>query len=205
VANAEEAVYHRSYLSPDYLDNFRQFDQAALARRRAEDVDAIRERDPNAFEDRRQSLAQMLRVPYRPGYMQVYPGDQGGRDHWVTGIPSDAEVAECMEPLYPSQKTVMSPTTGMVALPFPGVTRQALVSGKGLIPVRMCEKLDQEFATYATGYVTLSAVATEGAVATVGYGGTVYGLYYWANKGCGDTASSPPTRSGPAGAGLPVK
>lgn len=32
------------------------------------------------------------------------------------------------------------------------------------------------------GYVTLSAVAIEGAIATISVGGTIYGVYYWASK-----------------------
>ena len=60
-----------------------------------------RRRDPAEFEERRKTLAHVLKVPYKAGYMQVYFGDQGGRDHWVSGVPSDDQVAECMAPTYP--------------------------------------------------------------------------------------------------------
>src|SRR5947209_1712682 len=136
MASADEAAYHRTFLAPNYWDNFHKFTRGELARRRTEEVDRIRDQDLDAFEDRRKMLAQMLRVPYRSGYEQTYPGDQGGRDHWVEGVPSDAAVAECMAPLYPPQGVVTSPTTGMMALPMPGVTRTAFLHGKTLLPVQ---------------------------------------------------------------------
>jgi hypothetical protein len=146
----QEIAYHRSFLSPRYSDNFRAITQAELLRRTASDIEAIRLRDPDVFERARESLAMLLKVPYRRGYMRVYVGDQGGRDHWVDGNPSDAQVAECMVPLYPPQGVVRSPTTGAVALPlFPGM-HKALLDSRSLYPVYMYQKLDQDFAVYAT-------------------------------------------------------
>jgi hypothetical protein len=103
----------------------------------------------------RQSLALLLKVPYRAGYMLEYPGDQGGQDHWVSGNPSDAQVAECLVPLYPPQGAVKSPTTRMLALPVVGLTRRAYVHGKQLLEVNLYEKMDQQFEDYATPWELL--------------------------------------------------
>jgi hypothetical protein len=153
MASEQEVTYHRSFLSPRYMDNFRTITLSERLKRRAEDVEAIRLNDAEAFENARQALAQLLRVPFRRGYMQVYRGDQGGRDHWVSGNPSDAQVAECMVPLCPPQGAVKSPTTGMVALPNVGFTHSAFVqAAKHLHPVDMYPKLDQSFEEYATSW-----------------------------------------------------
>jgi hypothetical protein len=150
MASEQEVAYHRSFLAPDYLDNFRTLSSSEKLKKRAAEVDAIRLRDPGAFEEQRKFVAQLLKVPYRPGYMQVYRGDQGGRDHWVSGVPSDAQVAECMAPTIPPQGVVKSPTTGVIALPILGFTREAYVHGTVLNPVDMYEKMDQQFEDYAT-------------------------------------------------------
>ncbi len=186
MASAQEVDYHRSLLSPRYLDNLNPPSWLERTRRQTADVTAIRLRDPDGFEEHRKALAQLLRVPYRAGYMQVYVGDQGGQDHWVSGTPSDAQVAECMVPLYPPQGTVKSPTTGMVALPIVTFTRKAYIHGKVLQPVNAYEKWDQNFADYATPWeLAWSALCRSGKDAftpildnswtVIGYTGRVYG------------------------------
>ena len=85
MASEAEVAYHRSFLSPDYLDNISPPNGAQKLRKRAAEIDDLRQRDPQDFEERRRILAQAFKVPYRCGYMQMYPGDQGGRDHWVNG------------------------------------------------------------------------------------------------------------------------
>jgi hypothetical protein len=149
VASEQEVAYHRSFLSPFYLDNFIPPTRPEMLKRRAAEIDAIRDMDLDAFEEHRRSLAFLLKVPYRPRYMVSYPGDQGGRDHWVDGNPTDAQVAECLAPLYPPQGAVKSPTTGLVAMPMIGFTHKAFVYGKNL-QVNLFQKLDQEFEDYAT-------------------------------------------------------
>src|SRR5262249_8787946 len=142
--------------------------------------------DPDEFEQRRKGLAQLLGVPYRAGYMQVFWGDQGGRDHWVSGSPSDAQVAECMVPLYPPQAAIKSPATGMVALPIVTFTRKAFINGKVLQPVNAYQKLDQEFEDYATPWeLEWSPLCRSGdrgftpildnSWTVIGYTGKVYG------------------------------
>jgi hypothetical protein len=155
MASEQEVAYHRSFLSPNYLDNLNPPSWFEKLRRQAKEVEAIRLRDPGAFEEQRKLLAQLLKVPYRPGYMQVYRGDQGGRDHWVSGNPPDAQVAECMVPTIPPQGVVRSPTTGIVALPILNYTRKAYVHGKVLHPVDMYDKMDQQFEDYATPWELL--------------------------------------------------
>lgn len=150
MATDQEVMYHRSLLSPAYLESLNPPQWFEKAKRQVRDIEALRLRDPQDFEERRKRLAPILNVAYKPGYMQTYPGDQGGQDRWVSGVPSDAQVAECMAPLYPPQSVVKSPTTGMVALPIIGWTRKALMHGRALRPAEMFEKIDQQFENYAT-------------------------------------------------------
>jgi hypothetical protein len=149
MASEQEVAYHRSFLSSFYLDHFSPPSESEKRRRRAKEIEALRNMDLEAFEEHRRSLAFLLKVPYRPGYMQVYVGDQGGQDHWVSGNPTDDQVAECLAPLYPTQGIVKSPTTGLVALPVIGFTHKAFVHGKN-IQVNIYQKVDQQFEDYAT-------------------------------------------------------
>jgi hypothetical protein len=155
VASEQEVAYHRSFLSPYYLDNFSPPTWWQRIRREEEEVEAIRLRDPVEFENTRKSLAKVLRVPYYPGVMASPRGDQGGRARWVSGNPPDDKVAEIMEPTNPPQGVVKSPTTGMVAMPFPVFKEKAYLLGKGLHEVSMYYKMDQQFEDYATPWELL--------------------------------------------------
>ena len=69
MASEQELWYHRSFLSPFYMDNFRP---PPIPKNKVEE---IRLRDPNEFEEVRQDLARALKVPYRPGQILSYSHD----------------------------------------------------------------------------------------------------------------------------------
>src|SRR5262249_20301253 len=97
MARQDLVSYHRSFLSPDYMDNLFPPSYFESMWKQNREVETIRKRDPEAFEKQREALAKALKVKYRRGTMIVYRGDQGGRDHWEEGEPSDAKVAATME------------------------------------------------------------------------------------------------------------
>lgn len=143
-------AYHRSFLSPDYMDNLFPPSYFESLRKQKREVDAIRSRDPQAFEVQREALAKVLKVKHRRGIMVVYRGDQGGQDHWEEGVPSDEKVAATMEPTNPPQRAVISPITGAVALPAFPIAFEAYVDGQAIHKTRMYPKMGQDFESYAT-------------------------------------------------------
>src|SRR5262245_56619269 len=138
MASHEELVaYHRSFLSPFYTDVLRAPNEYEKLLRKAAEVEAIRLRDPEAFEEARKDLAKALKVPYSPGWWARPSGDVGRNDRWVEGSPPDAKVAEVMDPTNPRQGAVRSPMAGMVALPNLERPMRAYVHGKDLHEVTM--------------------------------------------------------------------
>src|SRR5262245_57977945 len=71
MAVEKEIEYHRSLLSPNYMENLVPLTRPERLRKQAEEVTAIRLRDPEAFEEQRKLLAQLLKVPYKPGHMNM--------------------------------------------------------------------------------------------------------------------------------------
>jgi hypothetical protein len=155
MARQDLVSYNRSFLSPDYMDNLFPASYFESVWKQQREVERIRKRDPEAFEEQRQALAQALKVDYRRGTMVVYRGDQGGRDHWEEGVPSDAKVAATMEPTNPPQRAVISPVTGSVAMPFFLFGFEAYVDGQSIHKTVMYRKLDQDFEAYATPWELL--------------------------------------------------
>jgi hypothetical protein len=151
MATEQEVMYHRSFLSYWYLENLNPPTRGSprYLERQAREIDTMRRRDPELFERTRKSLAMLLKVPYLPGDVQNHRGDPGGRFHWVSGQPSDAEVVECMAPDYPWQGAVRSPS-GSIAWPLLGITHKAYVHGKTYHLVNMFQKVDQRFEDNAT-------------------------------------------------------
>lgn len=145
--------YHRSFLSPYYLDNVIAPPWEQKMARTAKDIEILRLRDPKAFEDTRKKLAQALKVQYLPG-MNVadanVPLVGERRTTWRSGFPSDIKVAAVMGPVQAPQGAVKHPTTGMLALPAVGFLLDAYVEGTPIHPVEMYAKLDQKFESYAT-------------------------------------------------------
>jgi hypothetical protein len=150
MAVEKEVEYHRSFLSPDYMDSVVPLTRSERLRKQAAEVTAIRLRDPDAFEEQRKFLAQLLNVSYKPGHIYTKWDGAAPPGSWVSGNPPDAQVAECLEPNNPPQSVVKSPTTGAVALPIVAFTHKAYVNGKALHPVDMYQKMDQQFEDYAT-------------------------------------------------------
>jgi hypothetical protein len=151
MASKQEVAYHRTFLSPRYLDNFSDPGWwEKVVRRPARDVENLRLGDPEAFEEARKFLAQALKVPYRPGSIVYSTGDSGKPPVWVSGYPDDFKVAELMMPLYAPQGVARSPTSGRVALPVVGLSVPANAYWKVFHPIVMHQKMDQDFERYAT-------------------------------------------------------
>jgi hypothetical protein len=151
MASDAEVRYHRSFLSPYYLDNLNPPAWFEKARRKREDMEVIRLRDPVKFEDTRKSLAKAMNIPYFPGMYLKKPNQfVEGATYWQEGTPSDYAVAEVLEPTQPPQAAVKHPTTGMIALPNVQYAIDAYVDGKPQHTAQMFPKTDQYFETYAS-------------------------------------------------------
>ena len=199
MGNQSIEEYQRTFLSPNYVENFKFDDDTVWERkkremsankRKADDMVALRERNIEAWENVRRSIAPLMKVQYSRGYwMAGARGDQGGSPdaRWVDGTPSDWAVAECMEPLVPDQRLITSPLTGMTALPNAFLRCKAFVEGaKYMENVVLFYKLDQDFETYATPWElkwsNLSAPYNRGftpvvnkSYTVIGHWGTVLG------------------------------
>lgn len=150
MASDAEVQYHRSFLSLYYLDNLKPLEWFEKAKRKTEEIAAIRLRDPRKFEDTRKALAEALKVKYVPGRIGYGPAQSGGT-HWIEGTPSDYAVAEVMKPTQPPQAAVKHPTSGAIA--FPNVSiglTNAYIHDQVLHPVKMYHKIDQRFEEHAT-------------------------------------------------------
>jgi hypothetical protein len=70
MASEQEAQYRRSFLPPNYADNFSDYLKAAgpagNAVRQDREIREIRSNDPEGFEQARKALAALLNVAYRP-------------------------------------------------------------------------------------------------------------------------------------------
>jgi hypothetical protein len=96
MASHEELVeYHRSFLSPFDTDVLRAPNEYQKLLRKAAEVEAIRLRDPEVFEEARKDLRKALKVPYSPGWMATDTyRDWNRKERWKEGFPLDAKVAE---------------------------------------------------------------------------------------------------------------
>ena len=153
--SSDVVAYHRSFLSKYYFDNFNPPNDSERRQRTIAEIEEIRQRDPQGFEEARRALAFMLKVPYKAGYtIPAARGDQGGPSspRWVTGIPSDAQVGDCMAPLNPSQITQISPETGYAAIPMVQFSWKAYINSTELYETRVFQKMDQIFEEYATPF-----------------------------------------------------
>jgi len=151
MASEAEVRYHRSFLSWNYWENLYRPDMLEKAKRMADEVEAIRLKDPKAFENTRKSLAVLLKVQYIAGGYVARSVQQGNASGWVSGQPSDYQVAEIMKPKNPPQTAVKHPTTGAIAIPnVPFGLTDAHVHDQVLHPARMYRKTDQRFEEYAT-------------------------------------------------------
>src|SRR5262245_59893317 len=117
MASDAEVEYHRSFLSPFYVDNITAPNWWEKVQRKAWEVEEIRVRNSEALKAMRKPLARLCNVQYTTGrYMTAAQGDVGGPStKWSGGNPSDDSVAECMSPTYPPQGSVKHPTTGALA------------------------------------------------------------------------------------------
>lgn len=148
-------AYHRSFVSKYYLDHFQPHSDAGRTKRTIAEIEEMRLRDPDAFEKARQSLAVMLKVPYKPGYyLPVDPEAQGNSltPQWVTGTPSDIQVGDCMSPLNLSQSKRLAPETDAAALPLVACSHKAYINGERLYETQVFQKMDQFFDDYATPF-----------------------------------------------------
>jgi hypothetical protein len=151
MASDKEVAYHCSFLSAIYVDSIANPGPAGDRKRAGWEIDVIKRRDPEAFEEARKSLAALLNVPYRrPRESQEYPGDVGGWSPYVEGNPPDAQVAECMVPDEPLPASLINPTTGIRAFPnMRGWYKAYILNGKNQYETKMYLKMDQDFQTYA--------------------------------------------------------
>src|SRR5262245_9138401 len=75
MASEDEVAYHRTFLSPHYMDNFNSPSSYERLMRSAGEAEEIRLQDPEEFEKVRKALAQALKVPYRSGEVVTVPHD----------------------------------------------------------------------------------------------------------------------------------
>ena len=152
MASEAEVRYHRSFLSPYHWENFDHPTMWEKGKRTADEIEAIRLKDPKEFENTRKSLAVLLKVQYMAGgYVARTYIQDANASGWVSGQPSDYQVAQVLKPKNPPQTAVRHPTTGAIAIPnVPFGLTDAYVDGKPLHPIQMYQKTDQQFETYAS-------------------------------------------------------
>jgi hypothetical protein len=152
MASEQDVLYHRSFLSYNYVDNFsaqlKALASAGKLVRQYREIAEIKDSDPEAFEEVRKSLATLLKVKYIPAREAGYNGD--ARNPAFKGQPSDDQVIEYLKPQYPPQGAVKNPTTGFVAIPVFGYVAKAYRDGNTLLETSMLRKADQVFEDYAT-------------------------------------------------------
>jgi hypothetical protein len=151
MSSEQEVAYHRTFLSRYYVAQVAADARASGNRRTDDEITAIRNDDPDAFEDARKALAVLLKVPYRAGAMvNQSRGDVGDRYTYIDGSPSDAQVVEYLRPRNPPPQSV-NPTTGVAAIPNPLVgVADAYLNGVALLRTTMYSKMDQQFDDYAS-------------------------------------------------------
>jgi hypothetical protein len=149
MATEQEIAYHRTFLSPFYMDNFRPRPLPKNV------VEEIRLRDPEEFEQVRKELAQAFKARYTPGGMVQVGHDLYTTREYREGSPVDMQVAGYIEAAFPPQTVAKDPKTGRVALPIPTTRIRAYQEyGNRLHTVIIHPKTDQEFMTYATPFET---------------------------------------------------
>jgi hypothetical protein len=147
-----EVTYHRSYLSPYYLENLSN-PGWFVNRRTPKEIETIRLRNEEEFEKVRESLAKALKRRFVRGAYGVesnVPLVGERRRYWSGGQPEDYLVAEVIARTQRFQGTVKHPTTGMIALPNVITPINAYADGDPLRPALIYPKSDQHFEKYAT-------------------------------------------------------
>ena len=153
MASEQAVAYHRTFLSPHYVNKLLFPEEWNERNRNAAEINDFRRIDPTKFEEMRKTLAQLLNVEYRsPRENRPRVGDQGGWDPYREGQPSDGRVVEFMAPANTQTDVIISPITGRIALPISTTTYPAYVDGKTDLKVVVYQKLDQLFEGHATSW-----------------------------------------------------
>jgi hypothetical protein len=147
----QEVAYHRSFLSPYYLENLRSPGWFAK-KRKPEEIETIRRRNPDEFERVREILAKAIDAQHVRGMYVTRRNEFATHTEWLEGNPKDYLVAEVIVHTSLPQGAVKHPTTGQIALPRVGNPLTGYVQGRQLHPTLMYPKMDQAFETYATPF-----------------------------------------------------